>query len=121
MVYPILAEITVVLHGAFVLFGVLGGLLTWRWRWVAWLHLPAVVWAAGIQFVGWICPLTPLENWLREKGGGNTYEGGFVEEYITPLIYPAELTRWHHLMLGLLVIAINLAIYWRAWRIWHRR
>jgi hypothetical protein len=74
MFYRLLADIVVLLHFAFVLFVVFGGLLVvWRWR-LAWIHLPAAVWGALIEFGGWVCPLTPLETRLRDLGGGETYD-----------------------------------------------
>lgn len=98
------------------LFVVLGGLLVLRWRWVMWLHLPAAVWGALIEFAGWICPLTPLEKWLRRQGGLGGYEGGFIEHYILPVLYPRDLTRTVQLALGTAVIVVNLIIYWRVYR-----
>lgn len=98
------------------IFVVLGGLLVLRWRWVMWLHLPAAVWGALIEFAGWICPLTPLEKWLRREGGLGGYQGGFVEHYILPLLYPSALTRTVQLVLGAGVIVVNLLIYWRVWK-----
>ncbi len=111
MVYRFLADLVLVAHFAFVVFAVVGALLVLRWRWVVWLHLPAVVWAALIEFAGWICPLTPLENWLRELGGSAGYESGFVEHYILPVLYPGGLTREVQIVLGLLVLAVNIGIY----------
>jgi hypothetical protein len=99
-----------------VIFVVLGGLLVLRWRWVVWLHLPAAAWGALIEFAGWICPLTPLEKWLRRQGGLGGYEGGFVEHYILPLLYPRDLTRNVQLTLGVVVIVVNLLIYWQVYR-----
>lgn len=114
------ADSLVVLHLAFVLFAVLGGLLVYRWpRW-AWVHVPAFLWGALIEFRNWVCPLTPLEQRLRSLAGEDGYTGGFVEHYILPLIYPAGLTREIQLALGLFVLAVNALIYgiwfWRKWR-----
>ena len=106
-----LADLIVVIHFAFVLFVVLGGLLVLRWPWVAYLHLPAAIWGVLIEFAGWICPLTPLENSLRVRAGGTGYKGGFIENYILPVLYPAGLTRGVQLVLGMLVLVLNLAIY----------
>ncbi len=105
------ADIVVALHFAFVVFVVLGGLLALRWPRVIWLHIPAVIWGALIEFTGWICPLTPLENRLRRAGGEAGYEGDFIARYILPALYPNGLTRRDQLMLGGLAIAINVAIY----------
>ncbi len=113
MSYRLMADIVVVIHFAFTIFVLLGGILAIWWRKVVWLHIPAAVWGALIEFAGWICPLTPLENRLRLKGGEAGYPGGFVEEYILPVIYPAGLTREIQIILGILVITVNLVIYWK--------
>ncbi len=91
--YPLLADLVLIVHLAFVVFVLWGGLLVLKWRWIAWLHLPAAVWGAVVEFTGWICPLTPLENWLREQGGEVSYRSDFIAEHLLPLLYPEELTR----------------------------
>ena len=111
MILKLAADAVVLVHFAFVLFVVLGGLLAWRRPWVLWLHLPAAVWGAFIEFTGRICPLTPLENRLRLAAGETGYSGGFIEEYLIPLVYPAGLTRGLQISLGVAVLAINLVIY----------
>ena len=107
------ADSVVLLHAAFVLFVVFGGLLVRRRRWVAWLHLPAVLWGVAIELGGWMCPLTPLENYLRERGGAAAYEGDFIAHYLLPILYPAALTRNWQMFLGACALAINLLIYGR--------
>jgi uncharacterized membrane protein YhhN len=109
--YGFLADAVVGVHFLFVLFVVLGGLLVLRWPRVAYLHIPAAIWGAAIEFAGWICPLTPLENWLRRQAGSVGYSGSFIEHYILPILYPSALTREAQLILGFLVIAANLGIY----------
>lgn len=111
MGYSLLADGVVVVHGLFVLFVVLGGLAVLRWRRMAWLHVPAAVWGALIELSGWVCPLTHLEVWLRRRTGGVGYEGGFIEHYLVPLVYPPGLTRGWQIALGLLAVALNLAVY----------
>jgi hypothetical protein len=106
-----LADLVVAVHFTFVLFVVLGGLLVLRWRWVAFLHVPAALWGAWIEFAGWICPLTPLEQSLRLKAGEQGYSGSFIEHYVLPLLYPSALTRNIQLLLGCLVLGLNLGIY----------
>ena len=105
------ADFVVVAHSLFVLFVMFGGLLVLRWWRVFYLHLPAVACGAFIEFAGGICPLTPLENSLRSSAGQAGYQGGFVEHYILPVLYPAGLTRNTQVVLGTIVIAINLVIY----------
>ncbi len=111
MLYHLLANIVVLIHFAFILFVIFGGFLLFRWvRW-AWIHIPIVAYAALLEFFSWICPLTPLEKWLRIKGGGIAYQTGFIEHYIVPIIYPSILTRQLQITLGLFVLALNLGIY----------
>ena len=112
MTWRVLADLTVGLHLAFVMFVVLGGLLVLRWPKLAWVHLPVALYGVLIEWVGWVCPLTPLENWLRGRAGGAGYTGGFVEHYILPLLYPRGLTRGVQLALAVVVIVVNVAAYW---------
>jgi Protein of Unknown function (DUF2784) len=116
MWFRFFADAVLVLHFAFIAFVVAGGIAVLRWPRLAWLHVPAAVWGALIEFAGWICPLTPLENSLRERGGEAGYGGGFIDHYITGLIYPHGLTRTQQLGIGALVLAINACVYWRVWR-----
>ena len=120
MLYRILADLVVVVHFVFVLFVIFGGFFVLWSKRVAWLHVPAVLWGILIEFAGWICPLTPLGIWLRRKGGLLAYRTGFIEHYILPVLYPTVLTRRLQIILGCLVFAINLGIYWwvlrRTWK-----
>lgn len=118
MVYRALADLVLLLHLAFVFFAVAGALLVVRWKWVAWLHVPAAVWAALIEFAGWVCPLTPLEIELRMKGGARGYSGGFIEHYLLPILYPGGLTRGVQVTLGAFVVVLNVSLY--AWLLWRR-
>lgn len=111
MIYRVLADVVLVLHLGFVLFVVLGGLVAVRWPRVAFLHLPAAIWGVLIEYTGWICPLTPLENSFRVRGGEAGYSGGFIEHYIQPVLYPGGLTRSTQIVLGTLVLILNVAAY----------
>lgn len=115
MPYGLLADFVVLLHLFFVLFVMLGGLVVVKWPRLAWLHLPAVAWGAWVELSGWICPLTPLENWLRAQGGEASYPGDFIAQYLSAVLYPDSLTREMQIVLGLLVITVNLGIYGRLW------
>ena len=116
MPYHRLADLVVTVHVLFVVFVVLGGLLALRWPRAAWLHLPAAVWGALIEFAGWICPLTPLELWLRGLAGQAGYGGGFIEHYMLPVLYPAGLTRGVQVVLGVFVVGVNVVVYWLVLR-----
>ena len=117
MIYRALADGVLVVHLAFVLFVVLGGLAALRWPRVAWVHLPVAVYGAAIEFIGFVCPLTPLEVALRRRGGEAGYAGGFIDHYVTAAIYPEGLTRGVQLALGAAVLAVNAAVY----AVWLRR
>ncbi|AYF88048.1 DUF2784 domain-containing protein [Pseudomonas sp. JS3066] len=111
MSYRIAADAVLLLHLAFILFVVSGGLLVLKWPRLALLHLPAVAWGATVEFLHLICPLTPLENRLRLAAGEQGYSGGFIEHYLVPMIYPAGLTPGIQLWLGAFVLLLNLVPY----------
>jgi hypothetical protein len=114
--HQLLADLVLVVHLAFVVFVLCGGLLVLKWRWIAWLHLPAALWGAIVEFTGWICPLTPLENWLRAQGGETSFNSDFIAQYLLPILYPGDLTRGIQLLFGTVVVVLNAAIYWWRWR-----
>jgi len=116
MVWQLLADAVMLIHVGFVLFVLFGGLLTFRWPRVVWLHLPAAAWGAAVEYGGWRCPLTPLEHWLRSDDAVNG-SADFIGETISPLLYPAWLTRDVQMALGTAVVIVNLAVY--GW--WLRR
>jgi hypothetical protein len=121
MRYRLLADLVVVAHLVFIVYALLGGLFGLWKKWCLWVHLPAAAWIAIVEFQGWICPLTPLENRLRAVGGALSYEGGFVEHYLIPVIYPPGLTRSAQLMLGGVALAVNVAVYVFVLHRWSRR
>src|SRR5690606_25710510 len=116
MHYALAADAVLILHGLFVAFVIFGGLLAlWRPR-LAWLHLPALAWGATVIAMGWICPLTPLENQLRALARQGTYDGGFIQHYLWPLIDPPGITRGRQLALAAVLAAGNAAVYLTLWR-----
>lgn len=116
---PLAADLILLLHLAFVLFVIFGGLLAWYRRAFAWLHIPMALWGAAVNIGPWRCPLTPLENHYRLLAGQSGFEGGFVEHYIAPLVYPQGLTQDLGLAVGLGVIVWNGMVY--GVLIWRRR
>ena len=116
MTYALLADAVVAFHFCFILFAMFGALaVVWRWR-LRWLHLPVLAWAVGIMVLHGICPLTPLENRLRELAGQQGYEGGFINHYLLPLIYPPGMTPGIQLGGAALLAAANAFFYVWAWR-----
>jgi hypothetical protein len=111
MLYTIAADALVILHLAFIVFVMMGGLLLLKWPRLIFLHLPAVIWGALVELQGWLCPLTPLEQQFRMLAGESGYSGGFIQHYLLPLIYPAALTRELQTLFALCVITSNLVIY----------
>lgn len=111
MTYRFAADAVLVLHLAFILFVLAGGLPVLRWPRVAFAHLPAAAWGIHIELSGGLCPLTPLENTLRARAGQAGYEGSFIEHYLLPVIYPDGLTRELQLALAGTVVVVNVAVY----------
>ncbi len=118
MLHRLAADAVLMLHLAFVVFVLLGGLLALRWRRAPWLHLPAAAWGVYIELSGGLCPLTPLENSLRRAAGEAGYDGGFIEHHLLPLIYPAGLTQEIQYLFAAIALGVNALAY--AW-VWGRR
>ena len=116
MPYALLADLVLILHATFILFVVFGGLLVFWRRRLIWLHIPAAAWGILIEFRGWICPLTYLENDLRTAAGGSGYAGGFIDHYLAPLVYPSALSHETQVLLGLAALFVNAVIYALVWR-----
>jgi hypothetical protein len=104
MVFDVLAGVVLVVHLAFIVFVAAGPFLAWRWPWLLRLHVPAAAWAVGIIVIGFECPLTPLEKWLRKLGGGEGYEGGFIDRYIENVIYPEEYTPLLRALVAVMIV-----------------
>lgn len=111
MIYHALANLLAIVHFLFIVGVVFGGLLVFWKPWFAWAHLPIALYGILLEWIGWICPLTPLENDLRRWAGEAGYQGGYVEQYLLPLIYPEPFPRNLALALGAAVLMINLVIY----------
>jgi len=115
------ADAVVVFHLAFIAFAFAGGLVVLRWRRLMALHLPAVAWATLVEVMHWRCPLTPLENYFRHRGGQVGYAEGFVEHYLEPILYPSGLTPTIQVMIGCAVFLVNAAVYTIVITRWRRR
>ena len=119
MVFAVLAFVTVLFHLAFILFVIFGGLLVARRPRLAPVHLGCAAWGAYVALANRICPLTPLENWFRQRSGGSEYAGDFLEHYLLAIVYPTGLTASTQRALGVAVIVLNAGVY--AWILRTRR
>ena len=117
----LLANLVLIVHMVFIFFVVFGGVLVLKWHKLAWLHIPCVVWGILIEFQGWFCPLTPLENYLLQSAGADIYEDSFIQHYLMPVIYPSGLTFNVQILLGFCVIIINFTIYCIVWHLWNNQ
>jgi hypothetical protein len=111
MIYGWMADAVLLVHLAFIVLVLLGGLLTLRWPRVAFVHLPSAVWGILVEVAGWTCPLTPLEVAPRQRAGQAGFTGGFIEHYVTAVVYPEGLTRPAQIALGILALLVNVVIY----------
>ena len=119
MVFALLAFLTAVAHLSFILFVIFGGFIVARRPRLAPVHLACAAWGAYVSLANRICPLTPLENWFRERGGGTGYGGDFLEHYLLAILYPTGLTASTQRALGVAVIVLNAGVY--AWILRTRR
>lgn len=110
MIYRLFAEFILITHLCYILFVVFGGFLLLRWRWLWKIHFPAVIWGFLVQYLVWICPLTDWENYFRKLGGEAGYENGFIDHFITSLIYQ-DVSIKIHLLMAISLLLINLSIY----------
>jgi hypothetical protein len=106
------ADLVVVVHLLFIGFIVGGVFLTWRWPLIIWAHIPAVIYGALVEFAGFSCPLTLLENDLRQRAGDAGYRDGFIAHYLVKVIYPPGLTHGMQIGLGVLLLLVAIIGYW---------
>jgi len=106
MWYRIAADLVLVAHLLFIVFVVGGAFLAWRWPRIIWAAAPAMVYGALVEFAGFTCPLTLLQNYLLRSGGERGYRGGFISQYLVQVIYPPGLTRGIQIGLGLFVVLL---------------
>ncbi len=125
MFYRLTADLLLVAHLLFIVLVLVGGLLVLRWPRFAWAHLPIVVWGFLVELMGWVCPLTPLEQSLRRAAGDGAYRGSFIEHYLVPLIYPEGMTHSTRMLFAAIVATFNILIYTGLYlrhrhRLWRR-
>ena len=116
MGYRLAAELTLILHLLFIIFILFGGLLALRKSFWIWLHIPTMLWGLWVEWAGWLCPLTPLENYFRRRASSHEYPESFIEHYLISIIYPEQLTVSLQWVLGGILLTVNLLIYFYVFR-----
>ena len=109
--HEIAANLVLIIHFAFILFVVFGALLFFVATKIIFIHFPALIWGSYIELTNSICPLTYLENWFLNKANLTTYSEGFIQNYLVPIVYPADLTKDLQIYLGITLIVVNIIIY----------
>jgi hypothetical protein len=109
--YELAANLTLIVHFAFILFVVFGALLFFVATKIIFIHFPALIWGSYIELTNSICPLTYLENWFLHKANLTTYSEGFIQNYLVPIVYPVSLTKDLQIYLGIALIVINIVFY----------
>ena len=109
--YELAANLTLIVHFAFILFVVFGALLFFVATKIIFIHFPALIWGSYIELTNSICPLTYLENWFLDKANLTTYSEGFIQNYLMPIVYPVSLTKDLQVYLGIAIIVINIVFY----------
>ena len=109
--YEIAADLTLIVHVAFIFFVVFGSLLFFVAAKIIFIHIPALIWGTYIELTNSICPLTYLENWFLHKANLTAYSEGFIQNYLIPIVYPTNLTKDLQIHLGIALIIVNMIIY----------
>ena len=109
--YELAAGIILIIHFLFILFVLFGALLFFVAKKMVFIHIPAIFWGSYIELTHSICPLTYLENWFLHKANLTTYSEGFIQNYLIPIVYPANLTNDLQIYLGITLIIVNIIIY----------
>ena len=111
-IFEIFAVLALLLHLSFILFVIFGAILILKFKKIIYFHIPAVAWGAYIELSHSICPLTHLENYFLKKAGKEQYSVDFIENYIFKIIYPPALNYEIQTYLGVILIFVNLVIYY---------
>jgi len=109
--YELAADLTLIVHFAFIIFVVFGVLLFIVSTKIIYVHVPALIWGIYLEFTHSVCPLTYLENWFLLKANLTTYSEGFIQNYLVPIVYPKNLTDDLQIYFAIVIVVTNLIIY----------
>ena len=109
------ANCVLIFHAAVALFAVLGAPLILIDPRIAIIHLPIVAWSSIVNLAHWTCPLTPLEQRLRLLAGQSSFQGGWIQHYVDPIVKPLGMPRKLELVAGVSVVVWNAVLYGVVW------
>ena len=109
--YELAADLTLIVHFAFIIFVVFGALLFFVSTKIIYVHVPALIWGIYIELTHSVCPLTYLENWFLQKANLTTYSEGFIQNYLVPIVYPKNLTDNLQIYFAIVLIVANMIMY----------
>ena len=109
--YELAADLTLIVHFAFIIFVVFGALLFFVSTKIIYVHVPALIWGIYIELTHSVCPLTYLENWFLLKANLSTYSEGFIQNYLVPIVYPKNLTDNLQIYFAIVLIVANMIMY----------
>jgi len=113
--YAAIADLAMLAHFAFLVVLVLGGFTAWRWPRLIIVHIGLATWGVLNAVVKVPCPLTNLEDWARRQAGEQGLPGGFIDRYLTGVVYPEENLAAIQLgVAGVIVLSwIGFVVRWR--------
>lgn len=114
--YQAIADLVMLLHFAFLVVLTLGGFAAWRWPRLIWIHVGLATWGVLNAVVKVPCPLTDVEDWARRRAGEEGLPRGFIDNYLTGVVYPEE-----HLAAVQVGVACLVAISWIGFAVRVRR
>ena len=109
--YEFAANLTLIVHFAFIIFVVFGSLLFFVATKIFYVHIPALIWGIYIELTHSVCPLTYLENWFLQKANLTIYSEGFIQNYLVPIVYPKNLTEDLQTYSAIALIVANMIMY----------
>jgi len=116
--YQALADLFMLLHFAFLVVLSLGGFAAWRWPRLILAHVALAIWGILNAVFKVPCPLTDVEDWARRRAGEEGLPQGFIDKYLTGVVYPEEnLVAVQLGVAGVIVVSwVGFAVLWRRRR-----
>lgn len=93
----------------------LGGFLAWIWPRSLYVHVLFAAWGIVVNVFTLACPLTVVEDFLRQQRGLDPLPGGFNEYYLYDTLIPHSMLPFVAVAALLLVTVSYVGVYvlWR--------